>query len=141
MVADLLLYDWALVEAVVDHLGANEFSVGRGDDRARLLNDIPFWRKLAFLKKRGIFDSAEYKTIRSFEELRNKMFHRMGASIADFDRRTKRKVVKICTDASEAAMDVLIQKGNLTIQVTASDLKRLKAKIPKSSRAPGKTSL
>ena len=134
MVGDLALYEWASVELAVDILVAGEFALKPGDERTMLFDNIPFGRKLDFLKKRGVVNEAELNKIRPFQELRNRLFHKKGLRtfMFHYDRQTKREIIRTCTDAYEAAWDVLMRRTKVTIKVprvtirvTPSDLKSL----------------
>lgn len=77
---ELMILAWQSVEDLVGQMMYQEFELiplgGPVEDpRIEMLRDIPFWKKLDFLRIMGRFSSSDIAAIRKFSEERNKLFH------------------------------------------------------------------
>ena len=87
--ANVLLFAWSEVEYFVDTLVlwdflAREVKIFRqnsDDARTPILTELPFWRKVSFLRKRDIITRKEVLTVQTFQKARNRMFHRRGKDV------------------------------------------------------------
>ncbi len=77
----MLLYAWSEIEFNTDQIITGLFGMNYLEERAELLTDWPFGKKLDYLKKLRIITKQEYRTVHSFQEKRNKIFHRDGLTI------------------------------------------------------------
>jgi hypothetical protein len=77
----LLLYAWSELEFNTDQAVTGQFGIGYLDEKAKLLTDWPFGRKLDFLKELKVLTKEEYSRVKAFQEWRNKIFHRDGLEI------------------------------------------------------------
>lgn len=73
--ADLILMAWSTSEFFMNQLFAKQFGMYFDYPEAKLLVEMSFNRKLEYLRKFGVFSDNEFKDIKKFQELRNKMFH------------------------------------------------------------------
>ncbi len=75
---------WSLSEAVVNGLVSDTFNMDADDPKTELFEDIPFWKKLQFLKDFDVITEDERKALESFSKRRNKLFHSEGDKVLDF---------------------------------------------------------
>lgn len=95
--AEVFLMNWSLVEIGVDECVAYLFGYSSSDEEAEILNEIPFRRKLVYLKDWGVLSKDDYDAIRNLQERRNKIVHSEGWQAKSADYR------QIAGDARKAA--------------------------------------
>lgn len=84
--AEVMLFAWSQVERSVEWLVMWDFALEKVDDeRTRILRDLPFWRKLSLLQKRGIIRKRDLYKIQTFQKMRNYLFHRGGKDVLELD--------------------------------------------------------
>lgn len=89
--AELVLFAWSQVERSVEWLVLWDLGLERVDDvRTRILNDLPFWKKLSLLRVRGVVRKNDMHKIQAFQKTRNYLFHQGGKSVLELDLGDKR---------------------------------------------------
>jgi len=105
--ADVMLFAWSEVEQSVDLLVAWDFGLKNVfDERTEVLSNLPFWRKISLLQKRGILRKRDLTEIQTFQKTRNSIFHRGGRVVLELDLEKDNKREKMMTNAI-ATMQVL----------------------------------
>ena len=74
--AEAFLVSWAIVEFGVDSSVSYLFGLAPSEDEAEIFNEISFARKLAYLKKRGVITTKEFKVFDGLRIRRNDIVHR-----------------------------------------------------------------
>lgn len=77
---EVVLVGWAYVEYMIDLFMVQEFGIKHDDNERRkavmeFLEEIDFEDKWSFLKKLDLFTDDEKKSISTFQNQRNKLFH------------------------------------------------------------------
>jgi hypothetical protein len=96
--ADVMLTAWCFLEYNLDMLFANEFGLAIDDEKAKILLDMNFRRKLDFLKDR-VMNNEEYQAVKSFNELRNQLFHRDGWVYVHLSDAAKNDIMNAAVDS------------------------------------------
>ena len=106
---ELIILAWQSVEDLVGQMTYQEFELlplgpPVEDPRIEMLSEIPFWKKLEFLKIMGRFSNKDVAVIRKFSEERNKLFHgnvfRSPHPIA-MPRAEKTRLMELASQASQ----------------------------------------
>ncbi|TAK16711.1 MAG: hypothetical protein EPO37_07895 [Nitrosarchaeum sp.] len=66
---------WSITEFDLNHLVTKQFKLFYDDKKAKILTDMSFNRKLEFLKEQKILNHSQYKRVKEFQEMRNKLYH------------------------------------------------------------------
>ena len=102
--AELVLVSWGAIETYVDILMSLEYGLSLSDERAELLSDFGYQKKLDFLKKRGKIDGDQYKVIHAFQQRRNDIFHKtISGRIFEEDSSEKKEIMDLARGAAKAA--------------------------------------
>lgn len=78
----LLLYAWSEIEFNIDQAFAAQFNLSYLNKKAAfLLANLPFAKKLEFLKAMKVIGTKEYSKVKAFQKTRNDIVHRDGMEI------------------------------------------------------------
>jgi hypothetical protein len=104
----LLFYAWSEVEFNTDQAVTGQFGISYVDEKAKLLTDWPFGRKLDFLKELKVLTQDEYSKVRAFQERRNKISHRDGLEILHtMTEGEKDELMKQAVEAAQICLNMV----------------------------------
>jgi hypothetical protein len=78
--ADAILLGWGTTEFLMDDVLLREYGLSGYDHRAEPLLNLDFEVKLQLQYKSGMLSREEFKTVKQFQEKRNRAFHKEGVS-------------------------------------------------------------
>jgi hypothetical protein len=106
----LILLAWSEVEFHIEQMTVREFGLFhddfREDGRAKILLEMPFGKKLDFLKKQGVVYKDEYDSIKKFQECRNKLFHGKEPFFVTLSEKKKDEIMDNAVEAAQLALDI-----------------------------------
>ncbi len=70
-----MMLDWGEIEFNIDHILVQEFGLQYDDKKARILLELPFGKKIDFLREIGLIAENESQIIKKFAVHRNHLFH------------------------------------------------------------------
>ena len=106
--ADLILTAWCTSEFNLDQIFTRQFGKHIHYPDAKILTDMPFGKKLDYLKKMEIISNEEYSVIRKFQEFRNKLFHEGAPTYVTWSDSEKEKWMDEAIKTTHVLRDVLI---------------------------------
>lgn len=113
--AELILFAWSIIEYDIDEILTNTFGLNLSDERAELLLDLPFGRKLAFLKKMKMISASEFSKINAFKSSRNDLVHHQGKDILkvlfEEEESERYKTMDGAVGAAEITFQVAVRCG------------------------------
>lgn len=104
--SDLILLAWSEIEFHIDQIIAKEFGLVYTDEKAQILLEMNFQKKLEFLKKNKVITKEEYDTIKMFQEYRNKLFHGKKPFFFLLSDEEKEKIMDNAVEAAQLALDI-----------------------------------
>lgn len=110
--ADLVLTAWCTSEFYLNQLFTKQFGKWFDYPDAKILVDMPFSKKLDYLKDMEIISKEEFKTIRNFQQFRNKLFHKDSPTYVTWSDFKKEKLMDEAIHATHILRDVLILGDN-----------------------------
>jgi hypothetical protein len=103
----LILLAWGEIEFHIDQIVAKEFGLYYDDKKARILLELPFGKKLEFLKKQGVICNEEYEVINKFQQKRNKLFHgREDPFFLTLGDKERNALMNNAVEAAQLALDI-----------------------------------
>jgi hypothetical protein len=102
----LVLLAWSEVEFHINQIRAKESGLFHEDKKAKILLELPFGKKLEFLKKRGVLYQDEYDTIKKFQKRRNKLFHGKEPLFVTLNDTEKDEIMDNAVEAAQLALDI-----------------------------------
>jgi hypothetical protein len=102
----LVLLAWSEVEFHIDQIIAKEFGLYYDDKKAKIILELPFGKKLEFLKKQRVIYQEEYFILKAFQESRNKLFHGKGPLFVILSEMEKDALMDSAVEAAHIALDV-----------------------------------
>jgi len=109
----LLLCAWSELEFNTDQAVTGQFGIGYLDEKAELLTDWSFRRKLDFLRKLKALTHKEYSKVKAFQEWRNKIFHRDGLEILyTMTEAEKDELMNQAVDAAQISFNVAFRTAH-----------------------------
>ena len=121
--AEVFLTNWSLIEISVDECVAYLFGYATTDNEADLLNEIPFGRKLSYLKDWGVFSSEDFDSVKSLQTKRNQVVHSYARELKSTDfRQMAQQARKVAWIVNMAALRVLYNNKPLLEYVTQGDI-------------------
>lgn len=114
--AELILFAWSIIEYDIDDILTHTFGLSAADERAELLLDLPFGRKLEFLKKMKVITATEFSKIHAFQSSRNALVHHQGKDIlrlliTEKEESERYKTMDNAVSAAEITFQVAIRCG------------------------------
>jgi hypothetical protein len=97
--ADAILTAWSAIEALMNGVILREYHLSSADHRADHLFDLDFEEKLNLQTKGNLLTEGEAKTVRLFQERRNRLFHADGVWFTGIAESEKIELTELGIDA------------------------------------------
>jgi len=105
--ADLILMAWVTSEFFMNQLFTKQFGMYFDYPEAKILVDMSFEKKLQYLRKFKVFSQDEFKSIKKFQESRNKLFHGKNPEYLTWSDSKKEKMMDEAIKATYTIRDAL----------------------------------
>ncbi len=109
-VAEVILLGWSITEFDLNQLVTKQFKLFYDDKKAKILTDMTFNRKLEFLKEQQVLNTSQYKRVKEFQEMRNKLYHGKQKFWFTQPFVEQQKMMRIAKAGSDALREVMFGK-------------------------------
>lgn len=109
-IAEVILLGWSITEFDLNQLVTKQFKLFYDDKKAKILTDMTFNKKLEFLKEQKVLNPSQYKRVKEFQEMRNKLYHGKHKFWFTQPLAEQQKMMQIAKAGSNALREVMFGK-------------------------------